>query len=214
MLIPFTLATIEIIKGAGLLIYPLGICSIAMVFIICERTYALRRNAVMPQDLVDAIVQNRPYSGGRHSVLARILEFAEEHQHDEDAVKAFARLEINRMERGIPYLDVIYAAGPLLGLTGTVTGLLRVFSQISPNTGLPDPVAFTRGVALALSATVIGLTVAIPALVGGGYLQRRVESYAVQIDSLLERINSRRTNGRMPEPAHETPREPAEAQFR
>jgi biopolymer transport protein ExbB len=197
MLIPTSFAVIEIINGAGLLIYPLGICSFAMVFIICERTYALRTNAVMPQDLVDAIIENKPYSGGKHSVLARILDFAEENQHDEDAVKAFARLEINRMERGIPYLDVIYATGPLLGLTGTVTGLLRVFSQISPDTGLPDPVAFTKGVALALSATVIGLSVAIPALVGGGILQRRVENYAVRIDSLLERINSRRTGKRL-----------------
>jgi biopolymer transport protein ExbB len=209
MILPSAFAMIEIFRGAGLLIYPLGICSVAMVFIICERTYALRNNVVMPQDLVDAIVQNKPYSGGRHSVLARILEFAEQNQHDEDAVKAFARLEINRMERGIPYLDVIYAAGPLLGLTGTVTGLLQVFSQISPETGLPDPVAFTKGVALALSATVIGLSVAIPALVGGGYLQRKVENYAVRIDSLLERINSRRTTSRAPERA----REPAVASF-
>ncbi len=203
MLITTTLGMIEIFKGAGFLIYPLGICSVAMVYIICERIYALRNNVVMPEDLVDAIVQNKPYSGGRHSVLARILEFAEQNQHDEDAVKAFARLEINRMERGIPYLDVIYAAGPLLGLTGTVTGLLQVFSQISPETGLPDPVAFTKGVALALSATVIGLSVAIPALVGGGYLQRKVENYAVRIDSLLERINSRRTTNRVPESLRE-----------
>ena len=197
MLIPTTFAVIEIIEGAGLLIYPLGICSFAMVFIICERTYALRTNVVMPQDLVDAIIENKPYSGGKHSVLARILDFAEDHEQDADAVKAFARLEINRMERGIPYLDIIYAAGPLLGLTGTVTGLLRVFSQINAETGLPDPVAFTKGVALALSATVIGLSVAIPALVGGGYLQRKVENYAVRIDSLLERINSRRSSSRV-----------------
>jgi hypothetical protein len=93
--------------------------------------------------------------GGRHTVLARIVEFAEEHKNDQDAVKAFARLELNRMERGVPYLDVIYAAAPLIGLTGTVVGLLKVFSQISPDTGLPDPVAFTQGVALALSATVM-----------------------------------------------------------
>jgi biopolymer transport protein ExbB len=205
MLISPAFALIEIFKGAGLLIYPLGICSVAMVYIICERTYALRNNAVMPRDLVDAIIQNKPYSGGKHSVLARILDFAEDHEHDEDAVKAFARLEINRMERGIPYLDVIYAAGPLLGLTGTVTGLLQVFSQIAPDTGLPDPVAFTKGVALALSATVIGLSVAIPALVGGGYLQRKVESYAVQIDSLLERINSRRAMARPAAEALEAP---------
>jgi biopolymer transport protein ExbB len=207
MLTPTTFAVIEIIEGAGLLIYPLGICSFAMVFIICERTYALRTNVVMPQDLVDAIIENKPYSGGKHSVLARILDFAEDHEHDEDAVKAFARLEINRMERGIPYLDIIYAAGPLLGLTGTVTGLLRVFSQINTETGLPDPVAFTKGVALALSATVIGLSVAIPALVGGGYLQRKVENYAVRIDSLLERINSRRSSTRVArEPAVESVR--------
>ena len=185
-------AMIEVFKGAGVLIYPLGICSAAAVFIIFERAYALRKTAVMPQDLADAVVEGRPLVGGKHTVLARIVEFAEQHQHDEGAVKAFARLEVNRMERGIPYLDVIYAAAPLIGLTGTVTGLLQVFSQISPDTGLPDPVAFTKGVALALSATVIGLCIAIPSLVGSGYLQRKIENYAAQLDVLLERILQRK----------------------
>lgn len=184
-------AMIEVFKGAGVLIYPLGICSAAAVFIICERAYALRRVAVMPPDLVDAVVTGRPLMGGKHTVLARIVEFAEIHQNDEGAVKAFARLEINRMERGVPYLDVIYAAAPLIGLTGTVTGLLQVFSQIAPDTGLPDPVNFTKGVALALSATVIGLCIAIPSLVGSGYLQRKIENYSVQLDVLLERILQR-----------------------
>lgn len=182
---------LDVLKGAGLLIYPLALCSIAAVFIICERLYALRQAAVLPDDLVDAVVAGKPQPGGKHSVLGRVLVFAEEHKDDPEAVKAFARLEINRMERGIPYLDVIYAAAPLIGLTGTVTGLLQVFSQISPDTGLPDPVAFTKGVALALSATVIGLCIAIPSLVGGGYLQRKVENYAARIDLLLERVLSR-----------------------
>lgn len=185
------LAVIEVFKGAGVLIYPLGLCSAAAVFIICERAFALRRAAIMPQDLVDAVVNKRPLMGGKHTVLARIVDFAEQHRNDEDAVKAFARLEINRMERGIPYLDVIYAAAPLIGLTGTVGGLLKVFSQISPDTGLPDPVAFTQGVALALSATIIGLCIAVPALVGSGWLQRKVENYAAQLDVLLERILQR-----------------------
>jgi biopolymer transport protein ExbB len=182
---------LDIFKGAGLLIYPLALCSIVAVFIICERLYALRKGAVLPDDLVDAVVHGRAYSGGQHSVLARILGFAAEHKSDPEAIKAFARLEINRMERGIPYLDVIYAAAPLIGLTGTVTGLLQVFSQISPDTGLPDPVAFTKGVALALSATVLGLSIAIPSLVGAGFLQRKVENYAVKIDLLLERVLGR-----------------------
>ncbi|MCW5550276.1 MAG: MotA/TolQ/ExbB proton channel family protein [Opitutaceae bacterium] len=184
-------AYIDVFKGAGLLIYPLGLCSLAVVFIISERAFALRRPAVMPQDMVDAVVAGRPVTGGRHSVLGRIVEFADEHRNDPDAVKAFARLEVNRMERGIPYLDVVYAAAPLIGLTGTVGGLLRVFANISPDTGLPDPVAFTQGVALALSATIIGLSIAIPALVGSGWLQRRVENYAAQLDVLLERILQR-----------------------
>jgi biopolymer transport protein ExbB len=184
-------AMIEVFKGAGVLIYPLGICSAAAVFIVCERAYALRRAAIMPQDLVDAVVTGRSLMGGKHTVLARIVEFAELHRNDEDAVKAFARLELNRMERGVPYLDVIYAAAPLIGLTGTVIGLLKVFSQISPDTGLPDPVQFTQGVALALSATVIGLCIAIPSLVGSGYLQRKIENYAAQLDVLLERILQR-----------------------
>lgn len=186
-----TLAVIEVFKGAGLLIYPLGICSVVAAFIICERAYALRQGAVMPRDLVDAIVSGKPLVGGNHSVLARIVDFAQEHTKDEEAVKAFARLEVNRMERGVPYLDIIYAAAPLIGLTGTVTGLLQVFSQIAPDTGLPDPVNFTKGVALALSATVIGLTIAIPSLVGSGYLSRRIENYAAQLDVLLERILQR-----------------------
>ena len=184
-------AMIEVFKGAGVLIYPLGVCSAAAVFIVCERAYALRRAAIMPQDLVEAVVAGRPLMGGRHTTLARIVEFAEQHKNDEGAVKAFARLELNRMERGVPYLDVIYAAAPLIGLTGTVVGLLKVFSQISPDTGLPDPVQFTQGVALALSATVIGLCIAIPSLVGSGYLQRKIENYAAQLDVLLERILER-----------------------
>ncbi len=185
------LAMIEVFKGAGLLIYPLGLCSAAAVFIIFERAFALRQAAVMPHDLVDAVVAGKPLVGGKHTVLARIVDFAAEHKNDDDAVKAFARLEINRMERGIPYLDIIYAAAPLIGLTGTVTGLLQVFSQIAPDTGLPDPVNFTKGVALALSATVIGLSIAIPSLVGSGYLQRKIENYAAQLDVLLERILKR-----------------------
>jgi biopolymer transport protein ExbB len=181
-------ALIDVLKGADILIYPLGLCSLVMVFIICERAYALRRAAVMPDELVEAVVDGKDYAGGRDSVLARIIEFAERHTDDSDAVKAFARLELNRMERGLPYLDIIYAAAPLLGLTGTVWSLLRVFSSLTSDTGLPDPVAFSSGVALALSATLLGLTIAIPALVGGGWLQRRVENYAAQLDVILERI--------------------------
>lgn len=182
------LAAIDIFTGAGFLIYPLGACSVAMAFIIVERAFYLRRVNIMPADLVDAVNQGRPLMGGRHTSLARIVEFAESHSNEEGAVKAFARLEVNRMMRGVPYLEIIYAVAPLLGLMGTVSGLLRVFSLINPDTGLPDPVPFTKGIALALSATLIGLSIAIPALLGSGYLQRKVENYAAELEVLLERM--------------------------
>ncbi len=185
-------AAIDIFRGADLLIYPLALCSLVLVFILVERSYALRRSAILPDDLVDAVVAGRPISGGEHSVLSRIVAFSEQHPGDPDAVKAFARLELVRMERGIPYLDVIYAGAPLIGLTGTVWALIRVFSSLTVEGGLPDPVKFTSGVSLALSATVIGLLIAVPALVGGGVLQRRVDKYAAQLDVLLERILARK----------------------
>jgi biopolymer transport protein ExbB len=184
---------LDIIKGAGLLIYPLALCSIIAVYVIAERLYALRKDAILPDDIIDAIIEGKPVQGGRHSVIARIVEFASLHQNDPEAIKAFARLQINRMERGVPYLDVIYVAAPLIGLTGTIWGLLQVFSGMSKESGLPDPVVFTKGVSLALSATLIGLIVALVAWVPAGYLQRKIDNYAAKIDLLLERLLARGT---------------------
>jgi biopolymer transport protein ExbB len=183
-----TLAVIDLLKGADILIYPLALCSLVLVFILCERGWALRRSAIIPDDLADAIVAGQPATGGEHSVLGRIVRFAQAHPGDADGVRAFARLEVSRMERGLPYLDVIYAGAPLIGLTGTVWSLIRVFSSITGSTGLPDPAKFTSGVSLALSATLIGLFIAIPALTGGGILQRRVDKFAAQLDVLLARL--------------------------
>lgn len=182
------LAIIDLLQGADILIYPLALCSLVLVFILCERAWALRRSAIIPDDLADAIVAAQPVTGGEHSVLGRIVRFAQTHPGDAEGVRAFARLEVSRMERGLPYLDVIYAGAPLIGLTGTVWSLIRVFSSISGQTGLPDPAKFTSGVSLALSATVIGLCIAIPALIGGGILQRRVDKLAAQLDVLLARL--------------------------
>ena len=81
---------LDIFKGAGVLIYPLALCSIAAVYILCERLYALRKDAVLPDDLVEAIIDGKPVQAGRHSVLARIVEFADRHQDDPEAVKRFA----------------------------------------------------------------------------------------------------------------------------
>ncbi|MDP3071088.1 MAG: MotA/TolQ/ExbB proton channel family protein [Opitutaceae bacterium] len=182
-------------REAGNLIYPLGLCSFIAVFIIAERLFALRRAAVIPEHLAESVVEGRPPVGDKRSALGRILDFAERHPGDSEAIKAYARLEVLKLERGISYLDTIYAAAPLIGLIGTVTGLLGAFSVVDPNTRMPDPVQFTESVGYALSATIFGLCIALPALIGSGYLHRVVDKHAAQLDVLLERVLARHASG-------------------
>jgi biopolymer transport protein ExbB len=179
---------VRIIREAGLLAYPLGLCSVVAVFIICERSIALRNDAIIPADLAESALQGKPVSGGSYSTLGRIINYVERHPADVEGSKAYARLEIMKMERGVSYLDIIYTGAPLIGLIGTVSGLLAAFSVIDPDTHMPDPVKFTESVGYALSATLLGLCIAVVALVGNGYLNRRIEHHAARLDVLLERI--------------------------
>jgi len=182
---------VRVVQEAGLLAYPLGLCSFIAVFIICERGFALRNAAIIPMDLAESVLQGKAVSGGQHSALGRIINFVERHPGDTDGAKAYSRLEIMKMERGVSYLDTIYTGAPLLGLIGTVSGLLAAFSVIDPDTHMPDPVKFTESVGYALSATLLGLCIAVMALVGNGYLQRRIDHHAARLDVLLERILAR-----------------------
>ncbi|MCG8528341.1 MAG: MotA/TolQ/ExbB proton channel family protein [Opitutales bacterium] len=179
-----------IVEGAGYFIYPLAVCSLLGVIIIVERLIALRKSAIIPDDLVDAFVSgdvlNQKIDAG--TVGGRIVLFYKSNDPDEEGLKAFARLQVNEMERGLFILDIVIAAAPLLGLLGTVTGLVGVFSGFSETTGMPDPAAFVKGIALALSTTVLGLAIAIPALIGNAYLMRRVESLAAKIEVGVERL--------------------------
>jgi biopolymer transport protein ExbB len=189
----------RIFREAGLLIYPLGLCSVIAIFIISERWYALRQAAVIPEHLAEAIIEGKvAVTGDRRSSLGRIIDFAGRHVGDQDATKSFARLEVIRMERGISYLDTIYAAAPLIGLIGTVSGLLEAFSVVDPQTRMPDPVKFTESVGYALSGTVLGLCIALPALVGSGFLQRVIEKRTAQLDVLLERLLARKEPSALP----------------
>jgi biopolymer transport protein ExbB len=194
---------VRIVKEAGLLIYPLGICSLVAVFIIVERLFALRTTAVIPEDLAESVIEGRASAGDKRSALGRILNFASRHVGDVEATKAYARLEVIKMERGVSYLDTIYAAAPLIGLIGTVTGLLGAFSVVDPQTKMPDPVQFTESVGYALSATILGLCIALPALIGSGHLQRVISKHAAQLDVLLERVLAKQ--GAAEQPAAKQP---------
>jgi biopolymer transport protein ExbB len=183
---------IRLVSSAGILAYVLGTLSFVAVFIICERTVALRSKAIIPQELVDAALQGKFYQdttfSDKTSALGRMIQFVEQHPGDVDGAKAYARLEVIKMERGVSYLDVIYTAAPLIGLIGTVFGLISAFNVIDPETKMPEPVQFTHSVGYALSATMLGLIVALVALGGNGFLQRKIDHHAARLDVLLERI--------------------------
>lgn len=173
----------DLLTNAGIFLYPLAVCSFIAVFITVERLIALRSSRIIPRTMVDAFVEGDAarIEGDLSSVTGRIVRFYRERNPDPEALKAFARLEVNRMERGIFLLEVVIGAAPLLGLLGTVTGLTQVFGNFSAETGLPDPGAFIQGIALALNTTILGLAIAIPALAAHAYLLRRVESLAARV---------------------------------
>lgn len=182
---------IDIIKGAGFFLIPLGLCSILMVFILVERLVALRTSRILPKDIVDSFVKGDvlEQEGDHESVAGRILFFYQLNRPDPEALKAFASLETARMERGMFILDIIVGAAPLLGLLGTVAGLIDVFSVVDPDSGqLNDATLFMQGIGLALGTTMIGLSIAIPALVGASYLNRRVDMLTAQIFVGVERM--------------------------
>jgi biopolymer transport protein ExbB len=92
------------------------------------------------------------------------------------------------MERGFAFLEFIVGAAPMVGLMGTVTALMRVFGSLNPESGATAQAELTQGISLALSTTFLGLAIAVPSLFFVGQLQRRVETYAVQIEALIERM--------------------------
>jgi len=186
----------DILANTGFFLYPLVVCSLVAMFVTVERFIALRNAVIIPKSAVDALIAgdvDRIQADSR-SVVGRILGFCRERNPDPDAIKAFARLEVSRMERGMFLLEVVIGAAPLLGLLGTVTGLTQVFGGFSAETGLPEPGAFIAGIALALNTTILGLAIAIPALAAHSYLLRRVESLAARISVGVECLMERRLN--------------------
>ena len=85
-------------------------------------------------------------------------------------------------------LEIVVGAAPLLGLLGTVTGLAKVFSGFPATGASPDAGAFSEGIAMALLTTIIGLAIAIPALVGHAFLLRKVDKRAAELELLVERL--------------------------
>src|SRR4029077_15425714 len=122
----------------------------------------------------------------RHpSALARVLNTLLQHltwsrTEAVEAVQTRARHEVARLESGLVVLEITTGIAPLLGLLGTLSGLVGIFTAVGT-----DPVAVARGIAQALHTPIRGLAVAVPSLITFNYFQRRIEVMAVEMESLV-----------------------------
>jgi biopolymer transport protein ExbB len=102
-----------------------------------------------------------------------------------DALQTRARQEMTRLERGLVVLEIIVGIAPLLGLVGTILGMMTTFGNVGKS-GQIDPTDLAKGISLILRATLFGLLIAIPSLVFWSYYTKKVESLAVEMESLCD----------------------------
>jgi biopolymer transport protein ExbB len=190
-------------KG-GLFMWPLLACSIVSVTTMILRGLALREKNVMPALIQSEIERLVPGASAERlarivahdtSSLARIARVALQHlraprSENIEVVETRARHEMVRLEKGLIVLEVIVGIAPLLGLIGAVSGLVHVFSHLGLSTGASDTRQIALGIAEALNATVFGLSIAVPTLIGFSYFSKKVEVMSVEMETLVvELIN-------------------------
>src|SRR5881396_3371860 len=203
-----TTGIVNIVLGffarGGLFMWPLLACSIVSVTVMILRGLALQQKKVMPPAIEEEIERLAPGESPERlsrlvhhdpSSLARIARVALQHlrgprSENVEAVQTRARHEMVRLEKGLIILEVIVGIAPLLGLIGAVSGLVHVFAQLGLSSGASDTRQISRGIAEALNATVFGLSIAVPTLIGFTYFSRKVEVMSVEMETLVvELIN-------------------------
>jgi biopolymer transport protein ExbB len=171
---------------------------IGLAFIV-ERGLALRWRRVVPSAVEAAVASCqapedvpmlRRVCEQHKSPTSRLLLLAAEHldwpkAEALDAIQTRARQEMARLERGLVVLEIIVGIAPLLGLVGTILGMMTAFGNVG-NAGQIDPAKLALGISLILRATLFGLLIAIPSLVFWSYYSKKVESIAIEMESLCD----------------------------
>jgi len=171
---------------------------VAVIFII-ERGLALRWEKVIPPSVGSAVAnyhstgdlpQLQAICRQTPSSVSRLLLFTTEHldwpkNENVDVLETRARHEVSKLERGLVVLEIIVGIAPLLGLVGTIYGLIILFGSMSQDAA-SQSAEFARGISLALRATLMGLLVAIPALAAWSYYSKKVETLALEMESVCD----------------------------
>jgi biopolymer transport protein ExbB len=188
----------SIIEAAGWPIWPLILCSVVALAIIGERMWSLRQSVVMPRNLLAQTVQEYRQNGvtpemltrlAAHSPLGQMFAAALRNIESAPAVIKEAIEEASRaveieLDRFLTTLGTIAAIGPLLGLFGTVIGMIEIFGSQTPQGG--NPLVLAHGISIALYNTAFGLVVAVPSMIFYRYYRAKVD--AVLVDMELQAI--------------------------
>jgi biopolymer transport protein ExbB len=177
----------------------LGLTSVIGLAIIGERAFALRWSRVVPAEIATALASCRTRQDvamlarvceKKPSPVGRLLLLAAEHLDwskvdNVEALQTAARHEIVRLERRLVVLEIIVGIAPLLGLVGTIAGMMTLFGNLG-QTGLADAGNLAKGIGVILNSTLVGLLIAIPSLVAWSYFTKKVEVFAVEMEALCE----------------------------
>lgn len=191
----------EIIRAGGWVMWPLILCSVIALAIIIERFWSLRTNSVVPRGLVAQVwqwVKNGDLDKKKLDLLRQTSPLGKilaaglvNMHHDREMMKAsieeVANQVVHELERYLAALGTIAEISPLLGLLGTVTGIISMFEAVGAE-GLGSPALFSTGLSEALITTATGLFVAIPAYVFYRYFRARVDSLIIQMEQEAIRL--------------------------
>ncbi|MFS1523429.1 MotA/TolQ/ExbB proton channel family protein [Microbulbifer sp. 2304DJ12-6] len=186
---------LEIIKSGGWLMLPILLCSVAVIAICIERLWTLHPQRIAPPTLLSEVwglLKNNQLDAEQlkalrdSSPLGRIFASGlsnSRHGRDvmKDSIEETASQVVHELERYLGVLGTIAAVAPLIGLLGTVIGMIQVFTAIMLE-GTGNAGVLAGGISQALITTAAGLTVAIPALMAHRYFQRRVDTIVVAME--------------------------------
>jgi biopolymer transport protein ExbB len=186
---------IELIIKGGPVMAPLLLCSVVSLSIIVERCLSLRRNRILRYDILQRIEEllrdrkipeastlcKRYPSSMTRILLAAILNHDKSRQEIKEIIEDAGRQEVPVLERYLTILGTIASISVLLGLLGTVTGMIRTFNAIAA-LGYGHPEALASGISEALVATATGLAIAIPTLVLYNVFTSKVDSLVIEME--------------------------------
>ncbi len=183
-----------IIQAAGWPIWPLLIASVIALALIIERLYSLRASRILPPGLLQsvlAVLRQGGYDAARlqaleeGSPLGRVLAAGIRNQNASreimrEAIEESGRMVTHQLERYLTTLGTVASIAPLLGLLGTLVGMIDIFGSQSPATGSPEQLA--HGISIALYNTAFGLLIAIPALIFWRHFRALIDGYVVDME--------------------------------